>query len=81
LIRNNYPIKLYDDDEKNSNEISRFKEEVDFDLGKICDINKYYKQIKEAPIFISEIERKIDENSPEKIYVDDLDDPEIEIWE
>jgi uncharacterized membrane protein YjjP (DUF1212 family) len=70
-------IKLYDNEKKNEKEICRIKEEVDFDLEKICYVNKFYKQINEALIGINEIENKVDEFYTERIYYNDQDNPEI----
>jgi hypothetical protein len=69
------------DEEKNKREINRITEEVDYDLNKICYINKYYKQINEASIILNEVDRKIEEFYPEKQYFVDTENPEIEVWE
>jgi hypothetical protein len=43
-------------EKKNEKENFRSKEEVDYDFGRICNINKYYKQINEAIITFNNIE-------------------------
>jgi hypothetical protein len=49
-------------------------------LSRVCNVNKYYKQINEALIIISDVEMKIDDLYPDVKYVDDADHLAIEIW-
>jgi hypothetical protein len=78
--RNNYLINLFGDETNSRKEIQKVKEEVDFDLEKIYNINKYYKQINESIIILNEVENKIIDQRPEIIYYDLLENIAIEIW-
>jgi hypothetical protein len=79
--RKKYLIKLFDNEKKNEKEIARIKEEVDFDLERVCNINKYYKQVNETLIILSDISEMIEEKYAKKTYFDDANNPEVEVWE
>jgi uncharacterized membrane protein YjjP (DUF1212 family) len=71
---------VVDNEEKNLVEIKRINEEVDYDLGRICNVNKYYNQINEPLILLSDLSVKIDDLYPETKYANDEKNPEVYVW-